>query len=214
LQGHVLLLEHAGQNFGSLDDRARRSSTKPEASPGRQPSECHRRGSTNLIPVRDCPIRITLHPVAVRDARWQPADLARPRSRRWCTIVTQTTELNRASSNGSAVASPPTTSTLPHERVCSRAPLVLVTGRFDGRDPRSNAGQPQGRRATPWSQLQEIVAEGDGGQRVGRRLSRISFPTSCWRNSSMDLIHSAIHRRWHPARCDGSNRDVPLRRQA
>ena len=58
-------------------DRARRSSTGPEASPGRQPSECHRCGST-LILARDCPIRITLHPVAVRDARWQPADLARP----------------------------------------------------------------------------------------------------------------------------------------
>lgn len=28
------------------------------------------------------------------------------------------------------------------------------------------------------------VAEGDGGQSVGRGLSRISFPTSCWRTSA------------------------------
>jgi len=40
------------------------------------------------------------------------------------------------------------------------------------------------------------------------------FPLRAGAIVPMELIHSAIHRRWHPARCDASNRDVPLSRQA
>lgn len=134
---------------------------------------------------------------------------------RWCSIVTPTTELNRASSNGSAVDIP-----FDHLDVAARARLfparhfassrsistavtrgaMRASARVVGPGP-----GPSSSRLSP----RETAARASAG---GFRAS--VFPLRAGAIVPMELIHSAIHRRWHPARCDASNRDVPLRRQA
>jgi len=124
----------------SVKDQAR---TKPVLTPTRSsPALINRAGSVSgSTTVRVSPMWINTYPrPRLSDPHNTPPGRSTRRtlatsrscaaaSCRWCSIVTPTTELNRASSNGSAVASPSTTSTLPHERVCSLRATLLVPGR-------------------------------------------------------------------------------------
>ena len=134
---------------------------------------------------------------------------------RWCSLVTPKTELNRASSNGSADASPSTTSTLPHERVCSTArhfassrSISTAVTRGAMRASARVVGPGPGPSSSRLSPRETAARASAGGFRAS------VFPLRAGAIVPMELIHSAIHRRWHPARCDASNRDVPLSRQA